>query len=93
MQPGELKTMSWNVTFHKCWSIHYFTGAEGRVYWSLYEGLPNVEYGIQKHKYSKKEEALVLENHLDDRLTPTLTFRDLYEALELKTRASGRICL
>ncbi|KAH7230268.1 hypothetical protein B0J15DRAFT_518297 [Fusarium solani] len=56
-----------------------------RVYWFLFDGLPETKYGRDIPKYSKADEEVLVGARRDDPVTEDLTFGDLYDKKIMST--------
>ncbi|KAL6364307.1 hypothetical protein LRP88_02226 [Fusarium phalaenopsidis] len=56
-----------------------------RVYWFLFDGLPETKYGRHIPKYSKADEEVLVGARRDDPVTEDLTFGDLYDKKIMST--------
>ncbi|RTE77942.1 hypothetical protein BHE90_007568 [Fusarium euwallaceae] len=52
---------------------------KNRVYWFLFDGLPETKYGRDIPKYSKADEEALVGSRRGDHVTEDLTFGDLYD--------------
>ncbi|KAH8898447.1 FAD binding domain-containing protein [Thozetella sp. PMI_491] len=73
--PAGLVTSVW----HKDYSYLVIGGPAGRVYWFLFEKLPQKLYGDNTPRYSKEDEKAVIEAHRHDRISDEVTLEDLYK--------------
>lgn len=51
---------------------------EGRLFWFLFVNLDKTIYGPELPEYTKEDEEALANEHLDDKIDDTHTFRDLY---------------
>ncbi|KAM5373916.1 hypothetical protein ACJZ2D_006745 [Fusarium nematophilum] len=56
------------------------TGPGGRIYWFLFVKLARTLYGDDVPRYTKADEATLAAEHASDRITPEITFGELYES-------------
>ncbi|KAM6529169.1 hypothetical protein FALCPG4_007315 [Fusarium falciforme] len=56
-----------------------------RVYWFLFDGLPETKYGRDIPKYSKADEEALVGARRGDPVTEDLTFGDLYDKKIMST--------
>lgn len=56
-----------------------------RVYWFLFDGLPETKYGRDIPKYSKADEEALVGSRRGDPITKDLTFGDLYDKKIMST--------
>jgi hypothetical protein len=54
-------------------------GPQHRVYWFYFFKLPKTAHGSEIPRFSKEDEAKLLEERADDNILPDLKFRTLFE--------------
>jgi hypothetical protein len=60
-------------------------GPGDRIYWLLFDGLPQTKYGKDIPRDSKDDESALAKQHLGDHITPKTTFGELYNSRSTST--------
>ncbi|KAH8885604.1 FAD/NAD(P)-binding domain-containing protein [Thozetella sp. PMI_491] len=71
-------TLTENFVFRQGFSYFIVPGPEGRIYWFVFFDTGKTVYGEDIPRFTKADETALLEPHLKDRITDTLTFGELY---------------
>ncbi len=66
--------------FHNGFSHFVVPGPQGRIYWFVFVNTGETLYGDKIPRYSKEDEALLVDQHSHDPITETTTFGDIYAA-------------
>lgn len=69
-------------TSNRCVNKHFsylvVTGPNSKIYWFLFVNIGKTHYGVDVPRYSKRDEEELAREHLNDKVTETTTFGDLY---------------
>ncbi|KAJ0163434.1 hypothetical protein CTA2_3014 [Colletotrichum tanaceti] len=68
------------TNFNKHFSYLVIGGPRNRVYWFLFVNMGKTHYGPELPRFSKEDEARLVQEHRDDKITKDLTFGELYAA-------------
>ncbi|GKT46809.1 FAD-dependent monooxygenase andE [Colletotrichum spaethianum] len=68
------------TNFGKQFSYLVISGPKSRVYWFLFVNMGKTHYGPDLPRFTKEDEAVLVKEHQNDRITGGFTFRDLYSA-------------
>ncbi|KAF4991681.1 hypothetical protein FGRMN_7654, partial [Fusarium graminum] len=60
-------------------------GPQGRVFWFLFVKLPEPRYGDDIPRYTKEDEETLAAEHASDKITPDVSFDQLYAARTMST--------
>ncbi|KAF9880462.1 FAD binding domain-containing protein [Colletotrichum karsti] len=83
-QPKGWRGMQHSV-FYDGRSYLLVPGPEGRVYWFFFHVMDRDYYGKDIPRFSKEDEAKLAFKHLDDAISDTIKFRDIYEGRRFST--------
>jgi hypothetical protein len=73
-----------DLVFYEGWSYLVVSAPGDRVYWFLFCTIPTA-YGADIPRYTAEDESALANGHLDDNITETVTFRDLYNTRAIAT--------
>ncbi|KZL67421.1 fad binding domain-containing protein [Colletotrichum incanum] len=68
------------TNFNKHFSYLVISGPQNRVYWFLFVNMGKIYYGPDLPRFTKEDEAILVKEHQNDKITEGLSFRDLYSA-------------
>lgn len=83
-RPATFPYHTQDLVFYKGWSYLVVSAPGDRVYWFLFCAVPTA-YGKDIPRYTKEDEAELANQHLNDNITETVTFRDLYDGRHIAT--------
>src|SRR5690349_13259442 len=69
-----------NFVFNRGFSYAVIPGPMGRIYWFVFVDTGKTVHGDSIPCYSQEDEDLLVKQHSDDAITPSITFGDLYAA-------------
>ncbi|KAK6206840.1 FAD binding domain-containing protein [Colletotrichum tabaci] len=76
-RPATFPHHAQDIVFYKGWSYLVVSAPGDRVYWFLFSPVPTAN-GANIPRYTAEDEASFAGQHLNDNITETVTFRDLY---------------
>ncbi|WZH45342.1 FAD_binding_3 domain-containing protein [Fusarium acuminatum] len=83
--PMEELTKGVHYVYNHNFSYLVMIGPGGRFYWFLFVKLPVPLYGKDIPRYTKDDEEKLVQEHASDKITPEVTFGQLYTARTIST--------
>lgn len=74
-----------HYVYNHSFSYLVMIGPGGRFYWFLFVKLPVPLYGKDIPRYTKEDEEKLVQEHASDKITPEVTFGQLYAAKTMST--------
>lgn len=72
----EPQTVQTNL--NKGYSYLVISGPQNRVYWFLFVNMGKTHYGPEPPSFTKEDEEILANEHMNDKILENRTFRDLY---------------
>ncbi|KAJ0109367.1 FAD-dependent monooxygenase andE [Diaporthe amygdali] len=72
----EHQTVQTNL--NKGYSYLVISGPQDRIYWFLFVNMGKTHYGPEPPSFTKKDEEVLVNEHMNDKILENRTFRDLY---------------